>query len=231
MSYLGHLLGEYYPYAEKQSVYSTAQANWAGCLVSYLGHSLVGSYPSAEVESVHFTAPAYWASCLVSYPGHSLGESYPSAVMQSVYSTAPANWATHWRSFTPLQSCSRCILQPQTTRPLVGWVVLLCRDAIGVFYSPSRPCHSLGESVYSTALRPADWSSLYFNLNLITFCTKLQIHAPTTNTECRKLFRKKYRTHQFRKIPWICARISAHAWARRYWSPPVAHMLGLPSSR
>ena len=29
VSHLGHLLGEFYPSAEKQSVYSTAQADWA----------------------------------------------------------------------------------------------------------------------------------------------------------------------------------------------------------
>ena len=32
MSYLGHSLGESYPCAEKQSMYSTAPANWVICL-------------------------------------------------------------------------------------------------------------------------------------------------------------------------------------------------------
>ena len=59
------------------------------------------------------------------YPGHSLGESYSAAEMQLVYSTAPADWATRWGNLT---------------RPT------LCRDAVGVFYSPSRLGHSLGES-------------------------------------------------------------------------------------
>ena len=85
-----------------------------------------------------------------------------------------------WRSLTPLQISSRCILQPQTTglrwfsvisRTPVRRVLLICKEAVGVFYSPRRlgldglmsyPGHSLGESyifaekqsVYSTA--PAD---------------------------------------------------------------------------
>ena len=58
--------------------------------------------------------------CLVSYAGHSLVESYPSAEMQSMYSTAPADLTiqdTDWGSLTPLQKCSRCILQPKQTEP------------------------------------------------------------------------------------------------------------------
>ena len=46
---------------------------------------------------------------------HSLGESYLSEEMQSVYSAAPADWAT-----------------------LVGGVLTLCRDTVGVSYSPGR---------------------------------------------------------------------------------------------
>ena len=61
--------------------------------------------------------------CLVSYPGHSLEESYPSAEMQSVYSTAPTNKATHYV----------CVWE----------AVTLCRDAVGVFCSPSRLSHLL----------------------------------------------------------------------------------------
>ena len=54
VSYQGHSLGESYPSAEVQSVYSTAPANWT------TGHSLGESYPSAEVQSVYSTAPADW---------------------------------------------------------------------------------------------------------------------------------------------------------------------------
>ena len=46
---------------------------------------------------------------------------------------------------TPLQRYSRCILQPQATWPLVQWVggvLPLCRDIVGVFYSPRRRGHS-----------------------------------------------------------------------------------------
>ena len=43
VSYLGHSLDECYPSAEMQSVYSTAQANWA------TGHLLGDSYPSEEM--------------------------------------------------------------------------------------------------------------------------------------------------------------------------------------
>ena len=54
------------------------------------------------------------SDCLMSYPGHSFVESYPSAEMQSVYSTAPVEWATRGR-LSPLQRCSRCIVQSQPT--------------------------------------------------------------------------------------------------------------------
>ena len=76
-----------------------------------------------------------------------------------------------WGSLKLLQTYSRCILQILPTGPsitLVVGVVLLYRDAIGVFYSLSRlgqPVHSLGEShpsaemqlVYSEA--PVDWGN------------------------------------------------------------------------
>ena len=77
------------------------------------GHTLEKSYPSGEMQSVYCTAPTDWAT------GHSLGESYPSGEMQSVYPTAPADWTT-----------GNC------------WGVLpLCRDAVGVFYSPIQLDH------------------------------------------------------------------------------------------
>ena len=46
--------------------------------------------------------------------------SNPSAEMQSVYSAVPADWANRWwgRGITPLQRCSRCILQSQPTEQL-----------------------------------------------------------------------------------------------------------------
>ena len=68
--------------------------------------------------------------------------------MLSVYSAAPADWATGCSSFTSLQRCSRCILQLQSTEPHVGEVLPFCRDAVGVFCSPSRLGRTLIVSCY-----------------------------------------------------------------------------------
>ena len=142
-------------------------------------------------------------------PGHLLRESYPSAEMQSAYSTVSADWATrtliervlpfcrdavgifyslsrlghqdtYWESLTPLQRCSRHILQPQPTGPpghllresypsaemqsaystasadwatrtLIERVLPLCRDAVGIFYSLSRLGH---QDTYWESLTP-----------------------------------------------------------------------------
>ena len=55
---------------------------------------------------------------------------------------------TRWVSHVPLQNCSRCILQPQPTGlrwvsviswALLGGVLPLCRDTVGVFCSPFQP--------------------------------------------------------------------------------------------
>ena len=48
---------------------------------------------------------------------------------------------TRWASLTPLLRCCRCILPPQPTGPLVERVLLLCRYAVGVFFSPNRLSH------------------------------------------------------------------------------------------
>ena len=165
--------GGSFPSAEMQSVYSTAPADWA------TGHSFVGGglTPSAAVQSVYFTAPADWTT------GHSLVVVVvvlPSAEMQSEYSTAPADWATG-HSFvgvglTPLQRYSQYILQlqpigPQDTRCCWWWWggLPLSRDAVSIFYSPSRlgnrtlicwsgsyPSAAI-QSVYFTA--PVDWTT------------------------------------------------------------------------
>ena len=99
------------------------------CILELQPTGLLLGYPSAEMQSVYSTVPADWAT------GHWLGESYSSAKMQSVYSIAPANWATRWESLNPLQRWTRCILQPQPTRPQDTplWSLTLCRDAVGVF--------------------------------------------------------------------------------------------------
>ena len=83
---------------------------------------------------------------------HSLGESYRSAEMLLVYFGTPVNWPQNirWTSLTALQKCTWCILQPQSTglRTLVGRVLPLCRDAVGVFYRPS-PLGQLLMSLFS----------------------------------------------------------------------------------
>ena len=66
---------------------------------------------------------------LVSYSGHTLGESYSSAEMQPVYPTAPAD-----------HQIVLCHIQDTRWGDL-----LLCRDAVGVFNSPSRQGHSYQE--------------------------------------------------------------------------------------
>ena len=128
-----HLLGEgFYPLAEKQSVHSTAPADWA------TGHLLVGVLPlNREAIGVFYSPSRLGHRTLV---GGGLTSqqrsnrcilqpkptgpqdtrwwgSYLSAEKQSVYSTVPADWATG--------------------HSLVG-VLPLSREAIGIFYSPSR---------------------------------------------------------------------------------------------
>ena len=75
-----------------------------------------GDNGNKEVLSIPQSPKISWAlssDCFVSYLGHSLGDSQPSTEMQSMYSSAPVDWAT-----------------------LVEEVLPLCRDAVGVFYSP-----------------------------------------------------------------------------------------------
>ena len=83
------------------------------------------SGPESDGNKNVLRIPQGWAvsslsDSLLSYLGNLLGESYPSAGVQTVYSTAPADWAT---------------------RALVRGVLLLCREAVGVFYSTSRLGH------------------------------------------------------------------------------------------
>ena len=168
-----------------QSMYFTAQADWThvgGVLP--LCKDAVGVFysPSRLDPRWGILTPLQRCSRCILQPkptGPTLGESYPSAKMQSVYSTAQADW-THvgeflllcrdavdvfyspsrldprWGSLTPLQRCSRCILQPKPTGPTlgnsyssaemqsmyftaqadwthVGGVLPLCKDAVGVF--------------------------------------------------------------------------------------------------
>ena len=86
-----------------------------------------GSYPSAEMQSVYFTTPADWANQIVKC---------------HTWETCGRGWG-----LTPLQRCSRCILQPQLTgqirlfsiisRKLVVGDLPLYRVVVGVFYRTS----------------------------------------------------------------------------------------------
>ena len=118
--------------------------------------------------------------------GHSSGESYHSAEMWSVYCTAPDEWATRWGSLTTLQRCNQCIVQPHPTGPLVGGVLPLCRDVIGVFYSPRRMGHALGESYHSAEIQsvyctaPSNWATRRGSLTTLQRCNWC-ILQPQTN--------------------------------------------------
>ena len=116
-------------------------------------------------QSSHITGTSP-SDCLMSYPGHFFcggGGSYPSAEMQLVYSTATADWTTINKTLkgtpNPGQSGPESngneevlhIPQSSKTEPsplgcfvsypghsLGGRSYPLCRDAVGVFYSPSQ---------------------------------------------------------------------------------------------
>ena len=130
-------LGGSYPPAEMQSAYSTAQIDWA------TGHSFRRVLPLCrDAVGVFYSAnrlghrtlvregltPLQRCSRRILHPNSTgpqdtrLGGSYPSAEMQSAYSTAQIDWATG-HSF--------------------GRVLPLCRDAVGVFYSPNRLGHRI----------------------------------------------------------------------------------------
>ena len=144
-------MGEFYPFAEMKLVYSTASANWATRWGSFIplqrcSWCILQPQPTGPLVGgvLSLCRDAVGVFYSLSQLGHSLGEFYPFAEMQLVYSTASANWATHWGHLIPLLRCSWCILQPQPTGTLVGGVLPLCWDAVGVFYSLSQLGHSLG---------------------------------------------------------------------------------------
>ena len=98
LSWLGHSLGESYPSAEMQLVYSTAPADrdthW-GRLIPLQRCSRCILLAKPTVPLVGGVLPLSRDAVRVFYSpsqlGHLLGESYPSREMQSVYSTAPAD--------------------------------------------------------------------------------------------------------------------------------------------
>ena len=124
---------------------SKTGSSLSDCLMSYPDNSFGSkSYLSTVIPSVYSTAPADWApDGLMSYPGHSLvGEFYLSVEIPSVYSTVPGHSLVGGGHLTRLQRFRRCILQFQQTGPpghsllvvVVGGVLPLCRDSVGVFY-------------------------------------------------------------------------------------------------
>ena len=106
--------------------------------------------------------------------------------MQSVYSTSPMDWASRLRIFTSRQKCSRCILHPQWTGPVVCGFLPLCRDAVGVFYIPNWLGQSFEDfylsaemqSVYSTS--PIDWASRLRIFTSLQKCSRCILHLHWT---------------------------------------------------
>ena len=66
---------------------------------------------SAETQSMYSTAPADWARVgrVLVFCRDAVGVFY-----------SPSRLGPHWVSFSLLQRCSRCIVQPQPTRPALG---------------------------------------------------------------------------------------------------------------
>ena len=150
-------MAESYPSAEKQSVYSTAPAEWAT-------KTLIG-----------WVLLFYWAAVSVFYNFSWLGHQDThwqgvTLCRETVCVFYSSSWMghqdTHWQGLTPLQRSSQCILQLQpngppghslagsytsteqqlvystipadwATRTLIGRVLPLCREAVSVFYISS----------------------------------------------------------------------------------------------
>ena len=102
------------------------------CLRLYqLSYTLEESYPSAEMYLVH--SEVKWTRLTGnSKKKKNLGEvlklplpflSWRFLVFWNGSVYVFTSWATRWRSLIPLQRCSRCILLPQSTGPLVGGVL------------------------------------------------------------------------------------------------------------
>ena len=131
--------GWFYPSAEMQSVYSTALADWA------TGHSLWGVLSICRDTVCVFYSPSrlgLWTLvvCVCVCRG-----SYPSAETQSVYSAAPADWATGHSLWGVLSICKDTVgvfYSPSRlghrTLVVCRGVLSICRDTVGVFYSPSQ---------------------------------------------------------------------------------------------
>ena len=119
------------------------EASPAGFLGSYTGHLLgKGVNLSAVMQLVYFIASADWSTRTL------VEEVLPLCrVLVGVY-YSPSRmvyWDIRWGVvLPPLHRCSLCILQPQLTGPpghSLRELLPICRDDVGVFYSPSWLVH------------------------------------------------------------------------------------------
>ena len=76
------------------------------------------------------------SDCLVPKSGHLLGESYSSAEIQSVCSAAPADWASEHSLGESYPFAKMQLVY--SARILIRRVLLFCREAVSVIYSPSQ---------------------------------------------------------------------------------------------
>ena len=117
------------------------------CLVSYPGHSLGESFLSfRDAVSVFYSLSWLSHRTLVGWESLSFLQRCSQCILQLKLTGLQD---TRWRSLSLLQRCRQCILQPQLTRPQdTRWGVFhFCRDAVSVFYSPSRLGPFLGEDI------------------------------------------------------------------------------------
>ena len=147
----GLSLGESYPSPEIQSGYSTTHSRlgyrWES-LVPLQRYSRGILQPTVDWAIVGRVLPLSRDTVGVFYnpqsTGLSLGESCPSPEIHSGYSTTHSRLGYRWESLVPLQRCSRGILQPTVDWDIVGIVLPLSRDTVGVFYNPQSTGLSLG---------------------------------------------------------------------------------------
>ena len=121
VSYQGHSLGESYLFAETQSVYSTALANWSPII----------ECPIQDTHSRSLTPQQRCSRCIL------LPQPTGFRLLSVIYQD------THSRSLTPQQRCNRCILLSQPTG------LRLLSVISGHSFEESYPSAE-GQSVYST---------------------------------------------------------------------------------
>ena len=89
-----------------RSLTSQKRCGWCIIQPQLTGPSLEEFYLSEEMRLVYYTAPAYWAlfGGVLRLSRDAVGVFYSSSLL-----------GLRWRSLTPQQRCSLCILQPQPT--------------------------------------------------------------------------------------------------------------------